>query len=169
MRLNPSWLTHFTAFGGSDAANANMALFGEAMDAQKLKMEKINNLIEDDDTLTLITGKDRKIKALHSFKKLRGTRIRPNMKLICLFGSGAQAYGIVIDSDKITESKEITRPTANVLWECSTINELENVKNRPPIMTPATTLCRSGQGRTNANGTGEEEVKTVTPKFLLQH
>jgi hypothetical protein len=60
MRLNPSWLTHFTAFGGSDAANANMALFGDAMDAQKLKMEKINNLIEDDDTVSLITGKDRK-------------------------------------------------------------------------------------------------------------
>jgi hypothetical protein len=68
----------------------------------------------------------------------------------------------VLDSDKITESKEITLPTAEVLWECSTINELENVKNQPPVMTPATTLCRSGQGRTNANGTGEEEVETVT-------
>jgi hypothetical protein len=35
----------------------------------------------------------------------------------------------VVDSDNITESKEITLPTADVLWECSTINELENVKN----------------------------------------
>ncbi len=129
MRLNPSWLTNFTAFGSSDAANTNMALFGDAMDAQKLKMEKINNLIEDNNTIALITGKDRKMKALHSFKKLGGTRICPNMKLICLFGSGAQAYGIVVGFDKITESKEITLPTANVLWECSTINELENVKN----------------------------------------
>jgi hypothetical protein len=68
MRLNPSWSTHFTAFGGSDAANANMALFGDAMNAQKLKMEKINDLIEDDNTIALITGKDRKMKALHSFK-----------------------------------------------------------------------------------------------------
>jgi hypothetical protein len=68
----------------------------------------------------------------------------------------------VVDSDKITESKEITLPTADVLWECSTINELENVENQPPLTTPAVTLCRSGQGRTNANGTGEEEVKTVT-------
>ncbi len=89
MRLNPSCLTHFTAFGGSDAANANMALFGDTMDDQKLKMEKINNLIEDNNTVALITGKDRKMKALHSFKKFGGTRIRPNMKLICLFRSGA--------------------------------------------------------------------------------
>jgi hypothetical protein len=66
MRLNPSWLNHFTAFGGSDAANANMALFGDAMDAQKSKMEKINILIEDNNTVALITGKDRKMKALHS-------------------------------------------------------------------------------------------------------
>jgi hypothetical protein len=103
--------------------------FGDAMDAQKSKMEKIKDLIKDNDTVTLITGKERKMKALHSFKKLGGTRICPNMKLICLFGSGAQAYGIVVNSDKITESKEITLPTADVLWECSTINELENVKN----------------------------------------
>jgi hypothetical protein len=68
MRFNPSWLTHFTAFSGSDAANANIALFEDAMDAQKLKMEKINNLIEDDNTIALITGKDRKMKALHGFK-----------------------------------------------------------------------------------------------------
>ncbi len=110
-------------------ANANMALFGDAMDTQKLKMEKINDLIEDDNTVALITGKARKMKALHSFKKLGGTRIHPDMKLICLFRSGAQACGIVVDSDKITESKEITLPTTNVLWECSTINELESVKN----------------------------------------
>ena len=129
MRLNPSWSTHFTAFGSSDAANANMALFGDAMDTQKLKMEKINNLIKDDNTVALITGKDKKMKALHSFKKLGGTRICTNIKLICLFGLGAQAYGIVVDSDKITESKKIALPTANVLWECSTINELENVEN----------------------------------------
>ncbi len=70
-------------------ANANMALFGDAMDARKSKMEKINDLIKDNDTVALIMGKDRKMKALHSFKKLGGTRIRPNMKLICLFGSGA--------------------------------------------------------------------------------
>jgi hypothetical protein len=115
MRLNPSWSTHFTAFGGSDTANANMTLFGDAMDAQKSKIEKINNLIKDNDTVALITGKDRKMKALHSFKKLGGTRIPPDMKLFCLFGLGAQAYGIVVDTDKITESKEITLPTANVL------------------------------------------------------
>jgi hypothetical protein len=68
MRLNHSWSTHFTAFGSSDAANANMALFGDAMDAQKSKMEKMNDLIKDNNTVALIMGKDRKMKTLHSFK-----------------------------------------------------------------------------------------------------
>jgi hypothetical protein len=69
------------------------------MDAQKSKMEKINNLIEEEDTVALINGKERKIKALHRFKKLGGTRTCPNMKLICLFGSGARANGIMVDTN----------------------------------------------------------------------
>ena len=37
--LHPSWQSHFDAFGASDGANANMALFGDAMDADKSKIE----------------------------------------------------------------------------------------------------------------------------------
>jgi hypothetical protein len=40
MRLQTICLNHFTAFGSTNAANANMALFGNAMDAPKSKMEK---------------------------------------------------------------------------------------------------------------------------------
>ncbi len=76
MRLQTSWLTHFTALGSSNVANANMALLGNDMDAQKSKMEKINDLIEEEDTVSLINGKDGKIEALHGFKKLSGTRTR---------------------------------------------------------------------------------------------
>jgi hypothetical protein len=146
MNLFTSWLTYFSAFGSSDAANANMALFDDTMDAQKSKSEKINDLIKEEDTVALVMGRDGKIKALHSFKKLGGTRTRTGMKLVCLLGSGARANGIVIDTDKITKSKEITLPRANFLWECSTINELANVENKmvpSPPMTPSATLQRS--------------------------
>jgi len=115
MRLVPSWSSYFTAFGDNDAANANMALFGDAMEAQKSKIEKINDLVEDKDTVALIKGKDGKVKALHNFKKVGGTRIRPEMELLCLLGLGARAIGIVVDPESITESKEITVPTADYL------------------------------------------------------
>ena len=127
--LHPSWQSHFDAFGASDVANANMALFGDAMDADKSKIKKINDLIEDEDTVALIKGTDGKLKALYNFKKIGGTRIRPHMQLICFFGSGARAIRIVVNSDKITKSKEINIPNAETIWGCSTINELENVEN----------------------------------------
>ena len=92
------------------------------MDAQKSKIQKINDLIKDKDTSALVKGKGGKIKALHNFKKIGGTRIRPETQLICLLGLGARAISIVVDSDKITKSKEITVPTADAIWECSTIN-----------------------------------------------
>ena len=71
--LHLSWQSHFDAFGASDAVNPNMALFGDAMDADKSKIEKINDLIEDEDTVALIKGTDGKLKALHNFKKIGGT------------------------------------------------------------------------------------------------
>ncbi len=121
-------------------------------------------LIKEEDTIALINGKDRKIKALHGFKKLGGTRTHPNMKLICLFGSGARANGIIVDTNQITKSKEITLPTANILWKCLTINELQNVENHitpSTALTPSATLHRSN--KRNANRTGGEEVKNATP------
>ncbi len=88
--------------------------------------------------MALVTGRDGKIKALHGFKKLGGTRTHPNMKLVCLLGSGARANGIIINTEKITKSKEITLPRADSLWECSTIDELANVKNKMVSSSPTT-------------------------------
>jgi hypothetical protein len=156
---HPSWQSYFNAFGATDAANANMALFGDAMDPQKSKIKKINNLIKDEDTVALIKGKDGKLKALHNFKKIGGTRIQPEMQLICLFGSGARAIGIVIDSDQITKSKEIKIPTADAIWECSTVNELENVENNNPAPTPAATVRRSNR----RGGENAPAADTTTP------
>ena len=130
--LHASWQSHFDAFGSSDATNANMAMFSDAMDTEKSKIKKINDLVEVDDTVALIKDKDGNLRALHNFKKIGGTRIRPNMQIICLVGSNARATGIVVNADHITKSKEITIPTADVIWNCSTINELENVGSNPP-------------------------------------
>jgi hypothetical protein len=162
--FHPSWSSYFTAFGATDVTNANMALFGDAMDTQKSKIEKINDLIEDEDTVALVKGKDGKVKALHNFKKIGGTRIRPKMQLICVVSSGARAIGIVVDSDKIKKSKEIKVPTAEAIWGCSTINEFENVENRNPISTPTATICRSG---CRGGNTTTENTTTSTDNAFI--
>ena len=162
--FHPSWSSYFAAFGATNAVNTNTALFGDAMDAQKSKIKKINNLIKDKDTITLVKGKDGKLKALNNFKKIGGTRIRPEMQLSCLVGSGPRAIGIVVDSDKITKSKKIKVPTAEAIWGYSTINELENVENCNPISTPAATIhrsdCRGG------NATAENTTATTNNIYI---
>jgi hypothetical protein len=114
--------------------------------------------------VALVTGRDGKIKALHGFKKLRGTRTRPDMKLVCLLGSGARANGIVIDTGKITKLKEIPLPRADFLWECSTIDKLANVKNKmvpSSPTTPSATVQQSNQRRSNPKIGGEETRNTT--------
>ena len=119
--------------------------------------KKINDLIEDEDTVALIKGTDGKLKALYNFKKIGGTRIRPHMQLICFFGSGARAIRIVVNSDKITKSKEINILHAETVWGCSTINELENVENNVPA--PAATVRISN----HRGGRNAPAVDTTTP------
>ena len=78
---HPSWSSYFIAFGATDAANANMALYGDAMDAQKSKIKKINNLIEDEDTVALVKGKDGKLKALPKKEKVCSS-VHPKLELL---------------------------------------------------------------------------------------
>ncbi len=123
-------------------------------------MEKINDQIKEEHTAALINGKDGKIKTLHGSKKLGGTRTHPNMKLICLFGSGARTNGIMVGANQNTKSKAITLSTTDILWEYSTINELQNVQNQVPppnATTPSATCHTSNQRNANAR---DEEVKT---------
>jgi hypothetical protein len=81
MNLTNSWTNHFIAIGNSNEANKNMAFFSDVMKSDQTKSEKIINLIDEDDTVTLVLGKVGQIKILHSFKKFGGTRTRPNLKV----------------------------------------------------------------------------------------
>jgi hypothetical protein len=107
-----------------------MAMFSDAMDADKSKMEKINSLIKEEDTLALVKGKNGQINTLHGFKKFGRARIFPELKIGCLIGSGVQANLIIADLDQITSAKEITLPTADAIWNCTTINEVQILENQ---------------------------------------
>jgi hypothetical protein len=69
MRLSTGWSAHFSAFSGSNTVNVKMAMFSDAMDDNKSKMEKINNVIKEEDTVALVKGKNGQINELHGFKK----------------------------------------------------------------------------------------------------
>jgi hypothetical protein len=80
-----------------------------------MKMEKVNNLIKDKDTIVLVNCKHSQIKTLHGYKKFGGTQIFPELKINCLIGLGMRATPIIVDLDQITSAKEVTLPTADTI------------------------------------------------------
>jgi hypothetical protein len=165
MRLSTGWSSHFSAFGGSDAANANMAIFSNAMKTNKSKMEKIKDLVKDEDTIALVTGKDGKIKSFHGFKKFGGTCTCPELKIGCLIGSGVQSNPIIDNLNQITKAKESTVPSMNAIWECTTIKELQNLENLviAPTATATTKVTCTGGQRQTAASRAEGEITPLNP------
>jgi hypothetical protein len=51
----------------------------------------------------------------------------------------AKAAAIVVDTDQITASTEITIPSGDAILECITIKELRNIENLQVQPTPAAT------------------------------
>ncbi len=76
------------------------------MAAENLKIEKINAITEDPDSIMLLL-KQKKIKFIHSCKKFGGTRTT----VVVLIGQGARAFPSVIDSDKAVTSQEVMVPS----------------------------------------------------------
>jgi hypothetical protein len=71
MNLTTSWTDHFIAIGNSGEAIKNMAFFSTAMKPdQTTKSEKINDLVKEDGTVTLVIGKAGQIKFFTASKNL---------------------------------------------------------------------------------------------------
>jgi hypothetical protein len=76
-----------------------------------------------------------------------------------------------VDLDQTTSAKEITLPTADAIWNCTTINKLKNLENQATsasVATPSMTVCRSNQRQSNkAGGAGGETTPTVPIATLM--
>ncbi len=68
-----------------------------------------------------------KIHALHSFKVLGGTLLRPATKLLCLLGSGPSAATFIIDKQSLLNPCNLVTPTIDELQECSNEDQVNAV------------------------------------------
>jgi hypothetical protein len=103
-------------------------------------------------TVALVIDKAGQIKILHIFKKFGGTRTCPTLKVGCLFGNGAKAVAIIVNTDQITASKEIMIPSGDAILECNTIKKLRNIENPQVQPTPAvTSMARVMRQSTQVN------------------
>jgi hypothetical protein len=101
--LHLNWKSHFTAQVGNNLGNKNTSVYTKAWSLDKNEDKRFQTLILDIDNLLLATDQDMKIHALHSFKVLGGTLLRPATKLLCLLllGSGPSATTFIINKQSL--------------------------------------------------------------------
>ena len=118
------------------------------MATENSKIEKINAIMEDPDSIKLVV-KQKKIKFIHSCKIFGGIRTNPTMTVLGLISQGARAFPIIIDLAKATTSKDVTVPSDARIWTCkdaTELRELDSNATTPPVATGA--RMRSQRGAT---------------------
>ncbi len=118
-----SWQAYLRATNKTDAANKNFDVFIDAMAMENSRIEKINAIKEDPNSIMLVV-EQKKIKFIHSCKKFGSTRTNQTMTVVGLIGQGARAFPIVIDLAKATTSKEVMVPSDARIWTCKDAIEL---------------------------------------------
>jgi len=146
----------------TDSANRH---FGGAMATENSNIERINAITEDPDSILLVV-EGKKIKFIHSCKKFGGTRTNPTTTVACLIGQGAKAFPIVIDSENVATSKEVSVPSDTRIWACKDAIELRELDINAPTNPPPAALSgartRSQRGAASTEETNNPPDATGT-------
>ena len=92
-----NWTKWFSKHPNNEDGYRNMAAFSSIVEAGFSEEEKLRSLVEEIDTLILAADANNKIMILHSPKNFRGTRSRPDNKVVCMLGLGIHATYVLID------------------------------------------------------------------------
>jgi len=77
-----SWQAHLQTTNETDSANRNFGAFIGAMATENSKIERINAITEDPDSILLVV-EGKRIKFIHSCKKFGGTHTNPSTTIAC--------------------------------------------------------------------------------------
>jgi hypothetical protein len=91
------WKTFIAARADNTTGNSNTAVFTEAWLPEKGFDQRFQTLSADPDMVLFAAHPSKKLMVLHSFKNAGGTLLRPNKKLMCLSGAGANATAFEVD------------------------------------------------------------------------
>ncbi len=134
---NNSWPAHLRTTNETNAANKNFDAFIVAMATENSKIKRINAITEDPDSIMLVV-EQKKIKLIHSCKKIEGTRTNPTTTIVDLVNKEARAFPIVIDLEKTATSKEVLVPSDARIWVCKDATELRELDKNTSM-----TVCRN--------------------------
>ena len=117
------------------------------MATENSKIEKINAITEDPDSIMLVV-EQKKIKFIHSYKKFGSTRTNQTTTVVGFISQGARAFPIVIDLAKATTSKEVMVPLDARICTCKDAIELRELDSNV-YTPPAATGARKKSERSN--------------------
>ena len=155
-----SWQAYLRTMNETDTANKNFDAFIVAMATENSKIEKINAITEDPDSIMLVV-EQKNIKFIHSCKKFGGTRTNPTTTIVGLVGQGARAFPIIIDLEKAVTSKEVLVPSDARIWACKDATKLRELDNNTPTTPPAP--AASGARTRSQRGASTEETTPPPP------
>jgi hypothetical protein len=125
--LHLNWKSHFAAQVDNNLGNKNTSVYTKAWSLDKNNDKRFQTLILDINNVLLATDQDMKIHALHSFKVLGGTLLRPATKVLCLLGSGPSAVAFIVDKQSLLNPCNLVTPTIDKLQECSNEDKVNAV------------------------------------------
>ena len=102
-----SWQAYLCAMNETDTAKKNFNTFIDAMAIENSKIEKINAITEDPDSIVVVANNHRWVNFVHSCKKFGGTCTISTVSIGGLIGSGPRASLIVINMDVATTAMEV--------------------------------------------------------------
>uniref|UniRef100_A0A7S4IZS4 Uncharacterized protein n=1 Tax=Odontella aurita TaxID=265563 RepID=A0A7S4IZS4_9STRA len=149
--LANTWKQHFLDLPQNEDANRNAGAFSNATAGSASNDERLKDFLEDPDAVTMaiapITGK---VKFLHSFKNLGGTRSRPADKIIALDGRGPTAQPVLIHKDVLLKTVQIEIPP---------LATLKTVANTTEVMAAAPAAENPGELN--------QSIAMILPPFLF--
>jgi hypothetical protein len=157
--LSKSWHAHIRTTNKTDSANRHFGAFIGAMAMENSKIERINAISEDPDSILLVV-EGKRIKFIHSCKKFGGTRTNPTTTVASLIGQGARAFPIVIDWENAATSKEVLVPLDARIWACKDVTKLRELDSNTPTNPPP---AASGARTRSQRGASTEETNPPPP------
>jgi hypothetical protein len=156
-----NWQAHLRTTNETDSANRHFGAFIGTMATENSNIERINAITEDPDSILLVV-KGKKIKFIHSCKKFGGTRTNPTTTVACLIGQGAKAFPIVIDSENVATSKEVSVPSDARIWACKDAIKLRELDSNAPTNPPPAALS-GARTRSQRGAASTEETNPPHP------
>ena len=124
MPTHPSWAEWFINHANNDAGNRNLAGFSGILSSGDPAESKIRALVEEIDTIILAADANGNVMILHSPKNFGGTRSRPENKVVCMLGLGAQASCVILDIRSALADFNIIVPSVQDIAGCKSAEEV---------------------------------------------